>query len=179
MTRDDPFAEPSDTDKTIVRPNPGGRRPAVPPHMPPPQGSQPQPQPAPQPMPAPVPTTSQQAPAAPVGVAATGMNPLNAAPSTLFSLVARIRNRAQHSDPAALRESVIAEIRGFEDAALKAGVPAQTVRVARYAISATLDDVVLNTPWAGAASGPSAAWSAPSTRRPMAAIASTTCCRGS
>ncbi|WP_370244551.1 type VI secretion system protein TssL, long form [Salipiger sp.] len=151
MTRDDPFAEPSDTEKTIVRPNPGGRRPAVPPHMPPPQGAQPQPQPAPQPMPAPAPAPrpSREAPATPVGAAATGMNPLNAAASTLFSLVARIRNRAQHSDPAALRESVIAEIRSFEDAALKAGVPAQTVRVARYAICATLDDVVLNTPWGG------------------------------
>ena len=151
MTRDDPFAEPSDTEKTIVRPNPGGRRPAVPPHMPPPQGAQPQPQPAPQPMPAPAPAPrpSREAPATPVGAATTGMNPLNAAASTLFSLVARIRNRAQHSDPAALRESVIAEIRSFEDAALKAGVPAQTVRVARYAICATLDDVVLNTPWGG------------------------------
>ena len=30
MNRDDPFAEPSDTDKTVIRPNPAGRRPAAP-----------------------------------------------------------------------------------------------------------------------------------------------------
>ena len=24
--QDDPFAEPDDTDKTVIRPNPGGRR---------------------------------------------------------------------------------------------------------------------------------------------------------
>ena len=29
------------------------------------------------------------------------------------------------------------------------GVPAQTVKIARYAICATIDDVVLNTPWGG------------------------------
>ncbi|MEM7321375.1 MAG: type VI secretion system protein TssL, partial [Pseudomonadota bacterium] len=28
MSDDDPFAEPHDTDKTVIRPNPGGRRPS-------------------------------------------------------------------------------------------------------------------------------------------------------
>ena len=79
----------------------------------------------------------------------TGMNKLNASASTLFSLVSRIRNRAQHLDPEALRRSVVAEVRGFENRALQAGVDAQDVKVARYAICATLDDVVLNTPWGG------------------------------
>ncbi|QPH54099.1 type VI secretion system protein TssL, long form [Pontivivens ytuae] len=141
MSRDDPFFEPTDTDKTIIRPNPAGRRPAAPTPMPPPG---PAARAAPPP---PAPTAG--APAVPVSTAATGLNPLNAAASTLFSLVARIRNRAQHPDPAALRNSVAAEIRAFENAALQAGVHAQTVRVARYAICATLDDVVLNTPWGG------------------------------
>ncbi|MCL5777315.1 type IVB secretion system protein IcmH/DotU [Limibaculum sp. FT325] len=135
MSRDDPFAEPSDTEKTVIRPNPGGRRPA-----------------APQPAPAAAPSAPPQQAAGgalPLGQAATGLNPLNAAASTLFSLVGRIRNRAQHANPEALRESVIAEIRAFESRALQAGVPAQTVKVARYAICATVDDVVLNTPWGG------------------------------
>jgi type VI secretion system protein ImpK len=130
MNRDDPFAEPFDTDKTVIRPNPAGRRPAV----------------------APASTsvsTSTDVQDVPVGAGLTGLNPLNAAASTLFSLVARIRNRAQHSDPTALRDSVVAEIRTFENAALQAGVPAQTVVAARYAICATIDDVVLNTPWGG------------------------------
>ena len=50
-------------------------------------------------------------------------------------------------DPEKLRQSVMAELRGFENAALKAGQDAQKVKVARYALCATLDDVVLNTPW--------------------------------
>jgi type VI secretion system protein ImpK len=77
------------------------------------------------------------------------MNPLNAAASTLFSLNSRIRNRAQHMDPDALRRSVVAEVRAFEARALQARVDPQDVKVARYAICATLDDVVLNTPWGG------------------------------
>jgi type VI protein secretion system component VasF len=40
----------------------------------------------------------------------TGLNPLNASAATLFALVSRIRNRAQHADPDALRRSVVAEI---------------------------------------------------------------------
>ncbi|MBE3640695.1 hypothetical protein ICN82_21085, partial [Mangrovicoccus sp. HB182678] len=27
MSDDDPFAEPGDTERTVIRPNPGGRRP--------------------------------------------------------------------------------------------------------------------------------------------------------
>ncbi|MFT6167898.1 MAG: type VI secretion system protein ImpK, partial [Celeribacter sp.] len=80
----------------------------------------------------------------------TGMNPLNAAAATLFSLVGRMRNRAQHPDPEAMRRSVVAQVRDFESRALQAKVDAQSVKIARYAICATLDDVVLNTPWGGA-----------------------------
>ena len=79
----------------------------------------------------------------------TGMNRINAAAATLFSLVSRIRNRAQHMDPEKLRRSVVAEVREFENRALQTGVDAQDVKIARYAICATLDDVVLNTPWGG------------------------------
>ncbi|MEL6303149.1 MAG: type VI secretion system protein TssL, partial [Pseudomonadota bacterium] len=47
MNRDDPFAEPSDTERTIIRPNPGGRRPSAPAPMPPPVRQDRQPVPAP------------------------------------------------------------------------------------------------------------------------------------
>ncbi|NSX53692.1 type VI secretion system protein TssL, long form [Parasulfitobacter algicola] len=136
MNHDDPFAEPSDTDKTVIRPNPGGRR-SVPAATPQQQQISPAPPPA------------QTGPNVAIGTAATGMNPLNAAASMLFSLVGRIRNRSQHANPAELRNSVIAEIRAFENTALQAGIPAKSVKIARYAICATVDDVVLNTPWGG------------------------------
>ena len=145
MNKDDPFAEPGDTEKTVVNLNPGGRSPAAP---------------APAPAADAQPTAQQAAPpraaaAAPqaamvdMSAAQSGLNPLNAAAAPLFSLVGRIRNRAQHNDPTALRNSVVQEIQKFESAALLAQVPAQQVKIARYAICATIDDVVLNTPWGG------------------------------
>ncbi len=155
MSDEDPFAEPDDTDKTVIRPNPGGRR------TPAPAAPAPAPTAAPEPQTAPVdaigvPVSAPASPAAPrtaeATVALTGMNQLVACASTLFSLISRIRNRAQHMDPDKLRQSVVAEVRAFENRALQAGIPAQTVKVARYALCATLDDVVLNTPWGGQSS---------------------------
>ncbi len=167
---DDPFAEPDDTEKTIVNLRPGGRAPAPQPpaYAPPPQqggfGQQPPPQqgfgqpqagfgqpqqgfgqqqPPMQPAQPPRPAANDAA------FALTGMNTLNAAASPIFALIGRIRNRAQHNDPAALRNSVVREIQAFEQRCLQAGVPAQTVNIARYLLCATVDDVVLNTPWGG------------------------------
>ena len=138
MSDEDPFAEPDDTDRTVIRPNPGGRLSSVA-------------SPAPTAAPSEAPQVAAEPAGAPqeVSNAATGLNRLHAAGATLFSLVSRIRNRAQHPDPEALRRSVVAEVRGFESRALQAGVDARDVKVARYAICATLDDVVLNTPWGG------------------------------
>jgi type VI secretion system protein ImpK len=153
MSNKDPFAEPDDADRTIIRPNPGGRRPVPP--TPQPQFDA---QPAAQPMaasghPIGVPTTSarndESASEPSVEQGMTGMNKINAAAATLFSLVSRIRNRAQHMDPEKLRRSVVSEVREFENRSLQAGINAQDVKIARYAICATLDDVVLNTPWGG------------------------------
>ncbi len=159
MADNDPFAEPDDADKTVIKPNPGGRR-----------GFQPSQQQAPREEPRAEPAPPHDAavsgrwaelrrarpgrrrrqheePSVEQGM--TGMNRLNACASTLFSLVSRIRNRAQHMDPDKLRRSVVAEVREFENRALQQGVDAQEVKIARYAICATLDDVVLNTPWGG------------------------------
>ena len=124
-SQEDPFAEPDDTQRTVIRPNPGGLRGALPPS----------------PAAAPETTTAAEA--------LTGLNQLNASAAMLFSLISRIRNRAQHADPDALRRSVVGEIRTFESRALKAGIEDRQVKVARYAICATIDDVVLNTPWGG------------------------------
>ncbi|MEM9428299.1 MAG: type VI secretion system protein TssL, long form [Pseudomonadota bacterium] len=148
----------SDGDRTIIVPNPGGRRRASTPQQSPaerapfappppaaatpsygvPEGGQPR-QPAP---------TNES----PIELSMTGMNRINAAAATLFSLISRIRNRAQHMDPERLRESVVTEIRAFEGRAINAGIDGQALKVARYAICATMDDVVLNTPWGGESS---------------------------
>ena len=152
----DPFAEPEDADRTIIRPNPGGRRnfqagPAPGAPAAPPQETSVAQEPLSQstgvPTEAIPPKGSATEPSVDQGM--TGMNKINASAATLFSLISRIRNRAQHMDPDKLRRSVVAEIREFESRALQNGVNAQDVKIARYAICATLDDVVLNTPWGG------------------------------
>lgn len=157
MSDKDPFAEPDDADRTIIRPNPGGRRPM---QATPAATSQSHAIPAANPTAASgqsigIPSNNRAASAdenssePSVEQGMTGMNKINAAAATLFSLVSRIRNRAQHMDPEKLRRSVVSEVREFENRALQAGINAQDVKIARYAICATLDDVVLNTPWGG------------------------------
>lgn len=164
MAGKDPFAEPDDNERTVIRPNPGGKR-VMPAAAPPqnyggqggyggaPQGGYGAPQGgyggAPQREAEPVMgvPSQPQRPSADNAIAITGMNQLTALATPLLSLVSRIRNRAQHMDPEKLRQSVMGEVRGFENAALKAGEDAQKIKVARYALCATIDDVVLNTPW--------------------------------
>lgn len=151
MSDDDPFAEPGDTERTVIKPSPLGRRaaPVEPMVAPPDEQTAPADTPDVE-VPAKTPVASSaNTPEAMINLAMTGMNRLNASASTLFALVSRIRNRAQHVDPAELRKNAVAEVRGFESRAIKAGVDPQIVKVARYAICATIDDVVLNTPWGG------------------------------
>lgn len=159
MADEDPFAEPDDTDKTVIRPNPGGRRPAPTAAAVPPSAAAPAPAQhggqiygTPSQSTGPAGGGAKRDDGANLETGMTGMNTLNACAATLFSLVSRIRNRAQHPDPDALRRSVVAELRAFESRAVQAGVDPQHVKIARYAICATLDDVVLNTPWGGESS---------------------------
>jgi type VI secretion system protein ImpK len=159
MAGDDPFAEPEDGDRTVIRPNPGGRRgtaarPAAGPSPFGPSTAAPGPQGATSGTPTGVPGAAPRTAGAGESqqIAMTGMNALVACASPLFALISRIRNRAQHVDPDKLRASVVSEVRAFEARALQAGIEAQTVKVARYALCATLDDVVLNTPWGGQSS---------------------------
>ncbi len=130
MSQDDPFAEPDDdAEKTVIRPSPGGRRPAASAAPPPPQRG------------APMPAGPQ------VAITQTGINPLVAAASALLGLAIRLKNRASHSDVEGLHGRVVNEVKKFERAALNSGASPEAVRAARYALCATVDDLVLNTPW--------------------------------
>ena len=129
MSQDDPFAEPEDdAEKTVIRPSPGGRRPAAP-------------------------AAPQQRAAAPmpsgpaVAISQTGINPLVAAAAALLGLAIRLKNKASHSDVEGLHSRVVNEVKKFERAALNSGASPEAVRAARYALCATVDDLVLNTPW--------------------------------
>ena len=146
---DNPFAEPDDSDRTIIRPSPGGRRPAAPPPQ--------QPQPAPFASPFGAPPAQSGAPspsasAAPISADGAetisfGLNPLVAAAAPLLQLLGRLRNTFSQPNAEDLRERTVQQVRAFEQAARDGGVPMDQLRPAHYALCASIDDVVLNTPW--------------------------------
>jgi type VI secretion system protein ImpK len=82
-------------------------------------------------------------------------SPLLSAAAPLLQLLARLRNTLTPPAPGDLRERAVRELRRFEEAVRSAGLPRDVLRPAHYALCASLDDVVLNTPWGGRGS-----WSA-------------------
>ncbi|HEY6433501.1 MAG TPA: type IVB secretion system protein IcmH/DotU [Acetobacteraceae bacterium] len=139
---DNPFSEPAHEDRTIIRPAPGGRRAAT----------NASPTAAP-PVARAAPATRSLDPAPePATTPAITLSPLTEAASTLLQLLAGLRQMRQQPDPGQLRDSVIRELRAFELRAREAGIKMDLLRPAHYALCASIDDVVLNTPW-GAASG--------------------------
>ena len=128
---DDPFADLPEADRTVIRPRPGGGGAAA--------------------------TRTASPPPAPRGDAVprglddalplVGVNPLVQAASPLLAAVVRLRGRAQHPDPDGLRRSMVEAVRAFEQRALHTGMDTRSLRAARYALCATIDDLVLSTPW--------------------------------
>jgi type VI secretion system protein ImpK len=145
MTIDDPFAEPSDADRTLIRPNPGGRQAQ---QGAPPQGATQAPLTDPTPPAKPPPNLGPTGPGKPIEVPTLkNINPLVNAALPLLDLAVQIKNRAVHANVESLRDRVIAEINGFERRITPLGLSPQTIRASRYVLCATIDDIVLNTPW--------------------------------
>lgn len=126
---DDPFAEPSDSERTIIRPRPSGAA-------------------------ARAPAPAQAAPERDDRpMVKTGTNQLVAAASPVLAAAVRIAaDRGRAPDIDRLRRAMVAAMRRFEKEALATGMDTRALRAARYALCATVDDMVLSTPW-GANSG--------------------------
>ena len=75
------------------------------------------------------------------------MSPLVAAAAPLLQLLARLRNTLNQPDPGDLRERAVRAMRAFEQRVRDLGIPIEQLPPAHYALCASLDDVVLNTPW--------------------------------
>ncbi len=145
---DNPFAEPEDDNRTVIRPTPGRRR--TPPAERPPVARDEPPQ--------------QETPASPSAATlpvaegtedvAVGGDVLLAAAAPLLQLMARLRNTANAPDSGDLYQRTVRQVRVFEQEARDKGVPLEQLRPAHYALCASLDDIVLNTPW-----GSSGSWS--------------------
>jgi type VI secretion system protein ImpK len=137
---DNPFSEPDDAERTVVRPVPGGRQPA--PAAP--QYARQHAPGAPEPGDTPV-------RAAPLGdggeIVAMEVNPLVGAAAPLLQLMARLPNTINHPDPGDLRERAVRAMHTFEQRTRDLALPREVLAPAHYALCASLDDVVLNTPW--------------------------------
>lgn len=144
---DNPFAEPEDDNRTVIRPTPGRRR-TLPPEHSAAANTEVSPQEAP----------AARAAASPVAEGtediALGGDVLLAAAAPLLQLMARLRNTANAPDSGDLYQRTVRQVRTFEQEARDKGVPLEQLRPAHYALCASLDDVVLNTPW-----GNSGTWS--------------------
>lgn len=129
---DDPFAEPSDSEATIIRPRPGGRTAAAP---------------------AAHPAAARATEAA--AVPAVGANSLLAAAAPLLAAIVHLGSAKDRFDPDQLRRSMVEAVRAFEPRALATGMDTRSLRAARYALCATIDDLVLSTPRGSTSSWPS------------------------
>ena len=159
MSTDDPFYNPDDSDKTVIRPMPGGAARAPGPAAPaaPAAGGAPQAapaapaqayqQPAAPQQPAAAPQAAPAPAAAPIGPTRTGANIITDAAAQLLALVGRLKNTVQHPDIAALHRQVVQAIQSFETAAREAGATPEALLISRYGLCAAIDEAVLNTPW--------------------------------
>jgi type VI secretion system protein ImpK len=174
--KDNPFGLGGGGERTIIRPNPGGRLPTPPPGaaptpqpFAPPPGSRPAPPPnvnvaRPAPLPAKGgPTGSEDwiastsRPAEPQNLqraedlrfdelAARHENPIMRAAGPLLLLLGRLRVAMVSASFASLMEQVAAAVNFFDKEIRAAGVPTDQANAAKYIICATADDIVQNIP---------------------------------
>ena len=138
MSDNNPFAEhgDDDSDRTVIRPAPGGRRPAA---------TQPTAPAAPPARPAADPAISMSADGA--ETIDFGLNPLIAAAGALLQLMGRLRTTYTQPNALEVRDRALREVRVFEQAARDAGVTPDHLDKGRFALCASLDDIAQSTPW--------------------------------
>ncbi len=133
---DDPFSY--DPEKTVIRPTPGRRA---------------EMKPLPQNIP-----RSEHAPvspaAAPINLPLVGVNPIVAAAAPLLAMAVRLRGTATQPDVVRVREPVLLELKRFEQQIRSTGIADEVFRNAHYVLCATIDDIVINTPWGNRSSWP-------------------------
>jgi type VI secretion system protein ImpK len=76
-----------------------------------------------------------------------GINPLVGAASTLLALAGQLRRTTSHSDPATLRQQLLASLAEFEAQAGASGVARPKITAARYLLCSFLDEAIAQTPW--------------------------------
>lgn len=123
---DDPFFSSGGSDRTVIRPIPGGRRSDI--------GRQVENQ------------FASDAVAIPLHNLGK-LNPLETTASALLAIISRLYNSPSHSNPEQLKQKLVEEIKTFNINAERAGYDQETISDARYALCTTIDEAIFNTPW--------------------------------
>ncbi|MER8377217.1 type IVB secretion system protein IcmH/DotU [Mesorhizobium sp. M0488] len=75
------------------------------------------------------------------------LNPLVAAAAALLGLCAHLKSSTDQLDVEELRLQVLRGIDAFERRIMSLGLPIRAIKISKYALCATIDDIVLNTAW--------------------------------
>ncbi len=130
MSSNGPFSNSPHEDRTVVRPNPGGRtRPNQPPVQ---QNSQ---------------TSLGSSQTISSATGAYGLNPLVGAANALLLAAGQLRDTTSHPNPEMLRNLIARELTTFENSAQKSGATPEIIFTARYLLCTFMDEIVLTTPW--------------------------------
>lgn len=78
-----------------------------------------------------------------------GSNPLLKLANPLLNMIYQVRTLVHNSDPSQLRNYLIDEIKKFEQRAKAEAIPAETISVARYCLCTVIDETAAQTPWGG------------------------------
>ena len=131
MHPDDPYND-NNSDRTAIKPIPGGRRARAP---------------SAEQRPAPSRPAADRYSPMPEPTGGDGRNSLMDAAGTLIALVGQLRGTTSNPDVDTLRMQVEEEVKAFENAARAAGADAEEVATARYVLCTLIDETVLGTPW--------------------------------
>lgn len=77
----------------------------------------------------------------------SGLNPLVDSAAYLFSIMGKLKHIKAYRQLTKLQKELIQEINNFQDAAKSHGYSSEYILVSRYALCASLDDIISNTPW--------------------------------
>lgn len=77
----------------------------------------------------------------------SGLNPLVDAAAYLFSVIGKLKLLKYYRNLNKLHKELVTEINAFQEAAKLQNYSAEYILVSRYALCATLDDIIANTPW--------------------------------
>lgn len=76
-----------------------------------------------------------------------GLNPLVDAAAYLFSSIGKLKQLKSYRNLHKLQKELITEINTFQEAAKAQGYSSEYILVSRYALCATIDDIITNTSW--------------------------------